>query len=207
MVVDRIKLWLSFLNPSDTDRILKQYKGKGTLKEALINIVLSSLVPAGAMLIIFVLIGLFLGAVFGGLASLGDAGGLMAGAGFGVGTIIIGIIYAVIVVIMTPIVWFIVHGIYWVLAKLLGGTGSYIEQFYFGSFVVGATNILMPLYFIPCVGMLASMVVSLYTYFLIYKIVKSVHGLSTGRAAAVVLIPIVLVIMFYILVIAASALS
>ncbi len=198
MVLERIKLWFRFLEPSKTDQIMQEQKSKADLKEAVINVALSSLVPAVGALLLFAIIGLFFGSIanslFGSISS--EMGGVLGGA-LGLGLIVFGIIYAVMIIVLEPIVLLVGQGISFLIAKLLGGKGKYTEQVYFSSFVTSAWNIVFPLLVIPCLGSILSIIIAVYSIYLNYKIIKTVHQLDRLRAAAVVLIPIAVVLAIY----------
>ena len=89
--------------------------------------------------------------------------------------------------------------VYFVLAKIFGGKGGFREQTAALSLVMGGIMVLgfpfIALSNVLLVGWifgLLYMLVSLYGLYNMYLVVKGVHSLSSVRAAAVVLIPILL---------------
>ena len=102
--------------------------------------------------------------------------------------IISGVISIFIYPIILPIFAAIGVGISFVLAKLLGGKGSFTSLYYLIST------------FYPAVGLLSgipivSFLVSLYSLYLQFLAIKESQSLSTSRAALVVLIPLIIIAM------------
>lgn len=117
--------------------------------------------------------------------------------GFGVG--------AVLIIIGIPILLLVFSllgtAITWALAKVLGGKGSFTDQFYHFSIPTGGLGILSSLAsLIPCVGFLIQLVLIVYSWYLAYLIYKEVHQLTTGKAVAVVAIPIVFALLLVVIV-------
>ena len=61
MVLKRIKLWLHYLHPFETEKLIQQNKEKASLKNGAVNVFLSSLIPAVIILILFIAIAVFVG--------------------------------------------------------------------------------------------------------------------------------------------------
>ncbi len=157
-------------------------------------------------------------------ASLGQGLKVLA-----VGLVIAGIIAGVIQtifngflgafsVITSPIVMliaglvgaFIGVGIVWIIAKLLGGKGSYGAQFHLAALVMAPVFIINAiLNIIPIVGGLIGSLLSLYSLWPHIVAVREVHGFSTGRAAVAVLVPLIIamIIAFVLAVILAAAIA
>lgn len=96
----------------------------------------------------------------------------------------------------------IASAVYFIIAKLLGGSGSFTNQTFAFSLIVGASSlVLLPfhmLFAIPFVGLLMfpiSFALAIYVFYLYYKIIRNIHGLSNGKAIAVLAIPIAIAIL------------
>ena len=206
MNFERVKKWVMSLIPSELDTILAN--DKGGLIDGVVNVFLSSFVPAICMFILFLLWGLLFGAMLGlGGLAMGGGQGLLAGGLIGGGYILSGFIVMVALLIFQPILFLLSNGVHWILAKLLGGTGRYSDQAFFESHVQAGMNILTPALIIvsmvPCLGSLLMILFFLYINYPYYKIINKVHGLDNLKAALVVIIPIailaILVAAFYLL--------
>lgn len=89
--------------------------------------------------------------------------------------------------------FFIGAGIYWIIAKLFGGEGSYEDQTYLMSTYTAPLLIINGvLGLIPLVGPLIALFVSLYQIVLTYFAIKVSHNMTSGRAVMVILTPILL---------------
>jgi hypothetical protein len=94
-------------------------------------------------------------------------------------------------IIMIPIGFFIGQGITYLLAKAFRGNGTFLRQGYTSLLIMmPLVIILYVLAFIPYLGAPASVALGIYGIVLQIFSVMSVHRLSGGKAAAVVLIPI-----------------
>lgn len=109
-------------------------------------------------------------------AATGNLAGIVVGAVY--------IVAAPIVVVIAELIGLLVP---FVLSKFAGGTGSYSSLFYLTSLYEVPV---LALQAIPVVGWL----VSFYSIYLFYHALKESQGLSSGRARAVVLIPLALVV-------------
>jgi len=109
--------------------------------------------------------------------------------GVGVGSIIMAPIGMVIGGLVGSLIF---NAIVYVVAKVLNGKGQYGTQFHLGALVMVPVAIVnAALGIIPVLGGLLGFVVSLYGIWLNILAVKEAHGFSTGRAAAAVLLPLV----------------
>ncbi|MCR4334911.1 MAG: YIP1 family protein, partial [archaeon] len=79
----------------------------------------------------------------------------------------------------------IIAGLFFIVAKVLGGKGSFSQIFYLASLYAVPIALVS---WIPFVGWLAS----IYALYLLYLVIKISQGLSTGRAILTILIPIVI---------------
>jgi hypothetical protein len=108
--------------------------------------------------------------------------------------------------ILAPVFFLIGSGIFFVLAKLFGGTGSFEEQTYLlATFSAPIMIVNGVIGVVPILGACVSFFISIYQLVLSYYAIKVSHGLDSGKAAGVVLIPTIVVILC-ILCIAAVAL-
>ncbi len=148
-------------------------------KEAEISRVAVHFALAGAML--------WLAAFIASLLSLNPLGALILLPGV--------IIYPIVLVISG----FISSIAYFILAKILGGKGGFMQQTLAMALILGGYAVLAfpfsALSGIPIVGgilALAALLIGLYNLYNGYLVIKGVHQLSTLKAAAVVLIPLVI---------------
>lgn len=194
-IMERVESWFRIVKPEETNSVIEEYKGKGDIREAVTNVFLGSLVPAGITLIMFAFFGIFFMAIFGSLFSLfGAEAGALGGMVFGGSYIVIGIVVFIAFVILAPVSFLIGEGIYFIIARALGGTGKYKDQAHLSSFVQAALLSAVVLQFVPCVGALILLAASLYSIYLKYRIIKGIHGLDTVKSIMVIVLPIIIVI-------------
>lgn len=194
--VPHFKKWVSaYFHPVEALESDKANAGAGGV---VVNAALAGLLGGIAAAISMVIMAVFSPFMYsGGLASVAVA------------AVVAVVIYPIIMVIAA----FIGSAIYFILAKIFGGKGGYMVQTYGLTLVMGGSLFisfpLMALSPIPCVGFvlyLASMVVGLYALYGYYRVIKSLHALSTGKAAAVIIIPILIAIAIaFVLAIVATA--
>ena len=103
-------------------------------------------------------------------------------------------------IIFTPLGLFIGVGIYHLIAKAFGGTGTFVEYMY--SYLLYYTPIVIVsliLSIIPFIGSLAASALGIYGIVLQIFMTMAVHRLSGGRATlAVLILPIILIVLFII---------
>ncbi|MFA6490126.1 MAG: YIP1 family protein [Candidatus Micrarchaeia archaeon] len=187
------KAWISaYFRPASA------IKESGSLGDAAKNIAIAGLL-VGVVSGIMALVGMSLGGAAAGSMMKGGIGGLIGG-GIGFAG---GIVTLVALAVLTPIIYvvmgFVGSAIYFVVAKVLGGKGSYTSQTHILALVMCGTALLtLPfqvLETIPMVGGifgLATMLIGLYAFYSEYRAIKEVHKLSQIRAIAVVITPIIL---------------
>ena len=78
-------------------------------------------------------------------------------------------------------------GILWIIARLFGGTGEYMDQFR----PTGLSYMAQWVQVVPLLGPIVGGLVGIYLIVVQVITVRTVHGLSTEKAIAVVLIPVV----------------
>jgi len=96
-------------------------------------------------------------------------------------------------ILIAPLAFYIINGLNYLAAVLLGGKGAYSTQAYLVSLFyvpLGLVGLLASL--IPCLGALVSLAVGIYYLVLNVRAMKVVHNLTTGRALVSVLWPVVL---------------
>ena len=87
-----------------------------------------------------------------------------------------------------------------VFAKLLGGKGTFTEFFYLDAIYTAPILIITGLLnLIPFLGGIAAFLVSLYSFYLLTLVIKEAHQLSTGKAVAVWLVPIIIFVVLAVL--------
>lgn len=114
------------------------------------------------------------------------AGGLMTGMS-GVG--------AFLGILITPIAFLIGVGIIHLIANILGGRGDFGRYAYLSAAISAPVGILNAfLGFIPVVGGCVGFLILIYSIVLNYFAIKVAYSLSSGRAIAVILIPVVILL-------------
>ncbi|MEK6982815.1 MAG: YIP1 family protein [Candidatus Micrarchaeota archaeon] len=115
-------------------------------------------------------------------------------------------LFSVLAPFLFIVINFVFTGIIYIIAKVLGGQGTFTEQFYHFSIINSGYHVATsPLSIIPLLGGLWGMAVGLYYQYPTYLIYKSVHKLS--KAKAIILVAIPLVVLFILLIIAVTLLA
>jgi len=114
----------------------------------------------------------------------------------------------------TVIFGFIGSALYYIVAKLLGGKGSFMEQTYCMALVSGGVALMMVpfnvLQIAPLVGWmfgLLGIAVALYGIISQYRMIRAVHSLSQIRAIVVLLVPAILIMAFIFFVVGVAAIA
>lgn len=115
---------------------------------------------------------------------------------------IVAMLLGVLIYFALPVIgWLLGSAVYFVVARLLGGKGSFRKHAYLIALSIASTTVFsLPfalLAFIPCIGYLGqavSLVIGFYLYYLTFRAIKLVHGLSRKRAMITVVLPLVLMI-------------
>src|SRR6266852_2064952 len=95
-------------------------------------------------------------------------------------------------VVLVPVLFFLLMGIVYLLARSFGGQGTFLEQCNASLAIQAPLGILSKLLaLIPVVGKILNSVFSLYGIVLQVIVIMAVHRLSRGRAIATVFIPVV----------------
>ena len=194
---DRLKIWKNvFFHPTATLSEQMKYpsvsRGAKDVFMASVPSLLLGLIGLMVMLGFLALYGSFIALL---LIILSPVLGVL-----GIVGIIIGVILFLVLYLASPIKsWFIYSAIQFILAKILGGTGDFRTHAYLTALAEAGNgwvaSLLAVLSLVPCVGWVlrpVAMLVGFYSIFLNFKAIKIAHGLDTPRAAAVVLIPIVI---------------
>jgi hypothetical protein len=94
-------------------------------------------------------------------------------------------------VVVVPILFFLLMGIVYLLARAFGGQGTFLEQCNTSLYVQAPLGILSKLLaLIPVVGRVLNSVLSLYGIVLQVFVIMAVHRLSRGKAIATIAIPL-----------------
>ena len=94
------------------------------------------------------------------------------------------------------IFFFVLMAFYFILARLMGGKGSYMKQSLGLALITGGiTLIIVPLQIltvVPCIGFVSLIGVpfGIYGVYSQYRMIRAVHKLSRNRAIAVTLLPV-----------------
>jgi len=95
-------------------------------------------------------------------------------------------------IVVVPILFFLLMGIVYLLARAFGGQGTFLEQCNTSLYVQAPLGIFSKLLaLIPFVGRILNSVLSLYGIVLQVFVIMAVHRLSRGKAIATILIPLV----------------
>jgi hypothetical protein len=95
-------------------------------------------------------------------------------------------------IVVVPILFFLLMGIVYLLARAFGGQGTFLEQCNTSLYVQAPLGIFSKLLaLIPIVGRILNSVLSLYGIVLQVFVIIAVHRLSKGKAIATILIPLV----------------
>jgi hypothetical protein len=152
--------------------------------------------------IIWVVIAGVVSAIFGAIAGLTGATGMAAmfeQMGLPAGTIPMGGITgfaAVANIVLMPIFFLIGAGILHLIATVLGGKGDYGRYAYLlATFYVPLSIVASVISIIPVLGGCVAMLLSLYEIVLAFFATKVNYRLTDGKAIAVVLAPVILVVL------------
>ena len=106
-------------------------------------------------------------------------------------------------IVVVPILFFLLMGIVYLLARAFGGQGTFLEQCNISLYIQAPLGILSKLLaLIPVVGRVLNSVLSLYGIVLQVFVIMAVHRLSRGKAIATVAIPLVTIGVLAIIVLA-----
>lgn len=96
-------------------------------------------------------------------------------------------------IVMAPLFFLIGVGVYFLLARLLGGNGDFGRYAYLNAAFAAPLGILTTLLsLVPFAGCISPLI-TIYSLVLVYFATKAEHQLSSGRAIWVVLIPVLVV--------------
>jgi hypothetical protein len=94
-------------------------------------------------------------------------------------------------IVVVPILFFLLMGIVYLLARAFGGQGTFLEQCNISLYIQAPLGILSKLLaLIPVVGRVLNSVLSLYGIVLQVFVIMAVHRLSKGKAIATIAIPL-----------------
>ncbi len=112
------------------------------------------------------------------------------------------IMYAIGFAILMPIGLIISVGIMFLIAKLLGGEGSFTAQAYLTSMFASPLVLVSVVCSAIPLGFLISGALSLYQLYLEVLVLKAVHKFSTKRAVVAVLVPVIIAVILVFLMMA-----
>lgn len=96
-------------------------------------------------------------------------------------------------IVVVPLMFLIGVGVYFLLAKMLGGNGDFGRYAYLNAAFAAPLGILTTLLsLVPFAGCISPLI-SIYSLVLVYFATKAEHQMSSGRAIWVVLIPVLVV--------------
>jgi len=195
MGVPQFKAWiLAYFHPYQRYEAEKKNADMGS---STLNLALVGLVHA-VVTIILMALALALALPFIGLP-ITIVGAVMMLIAYPVGAVILGFVGSLV---------------YYIVAKLLGGKGSFWEQTYCITLVSGGVSLMMAplniLQVVPLIGWIFSlvgMVIALYGMISQYRMIRAVHSLSQLRAIVVILVPAVLILAFIFFVVGIAAIA
>jgi len=181
MCID-FKLWKEVL--TEPIKTFKKQEKKSDLGEAVKQLVIAGLIAG-------FISGL---AAFTGLTAIGATGNLgtgMMGAGVGIFTFIAVLIGTPIVLLIS---WLIGSAIIYVFAKIFNGKGDFTKQSYlialFWAPLVVVTTVIG---IIPFIGAILGCLLWLYGLYLLTLALKQAHKVSTARAVAIWIFPMIII--------------
>lgn len=143
-------------------------------------------------------------AVMAGLTAVTGMGGMgagMIGAGIGAAAFLVSIIVTPLVAV---IAWIIVSGILYVFAMIFGAKGDFKNQSYLIALYLAPILVINTIFsLIPIIGPILGFLVMLYGLYLLTMALKQVHKVSTGKAVAIWLVPVLALLVIAALVAAA----
>jgi hypothetical protein len=194
--------WINVITkPSEATFDEERHQPEATLTTALIWMAVAGVIAA-----IFGAIGAGIQGMMGGMAGLAplldamppdmarelapfmvqQAGGTFASVGIAFCVGLFGV----------PLGFLIGSGIWFVLAKLFGGTGEFEEQSYLlATFSAPLTIVSSVLGVIPLAGPCLSFFLGIYQQVLTYFAMKVSHNMTSGRALGVVLTPVIILLL------------
>jgi hypothetical protein len=133
------------------------------------------------------------------IALSGAGTALEGGYGDATGFLGLSVVLIVGILILIPVMMvvgsLITTGLGYILCRILGGTGTYANQFYHFAVVGGGLAVVNSIVgLVPCIGSLITLALSLYYIYPTFLIYRSVHKLSNTRAGFVALFPLILAI-------------
>ena len=176
------ELWKNAItNPKET---FKKEEKKANIGEGVKQIGIAGLIT-GAIVGIAAMVGLsYAGSVLG-------IPGMTAGTGLGVVALLSSII-------MTPIFmviyWILGSGIIYIFSMIFGGKGSFTKQSYLIAIYYAPIMVITSILgIIPVLGPIIGFIVALYSLYLLTMALKQAHKVSTGKAVAIWLVPMIVV--------------
>ena len=173
-------LWINALiKPKET---FKNEKKNAKLVDGIIHILLAGFIIGLIISILSILFAFLL--PFGGFPFSGFEG-------YYVGSVIVSLLfylifYPIVVVIGT----LILAGIFFIIARIQGGEGSFDTQYYLGAIFYAPIMIISSIIsLIPCIGAIISLAIFIYALYLLTLSIKEAHGLDTLKAVITWLVP------------------
>lgn len=176
------KLWKEVL--TEPIKTFKKQEKKADLTEAVKQLVIAGLI-AGFISGLAALTGLT------ALGTTGNLGTSMMGAG-------VGIFVFIVVLIGTPIVlligWLVVSAVIYLFAKIFNGKGNFTKQSYLiALFWAPLAIVTTVIGIIPFIGAIIAFLVGLYGLYLLTLALKQAHKVSTAKAVAIWIFPMVVI--------------
>lgn len=97
-------------------------------------------------------------------------------------------------VLLFPIFFLLGSGILWLVARVFGGQGDYNEQTYLiSTYYAPLTMISVIASFIPFLGLLISIFISIYQVLLTYFVLRVTHNITPGKAVGTLVAPFIII--------------
>jgi hypothetical protein len=112
----------------------------------------------------------------------------------GIGSALLGLCFGLIGPFVT---FYVTSGLTYLGARVFGGNGSFGTQTYLASLSTVPMLLATALVnLVPCLGTIVALFLAVYATVLDVRSVKVAHNLTTGRAVAAILVPMLIVLLF-----------
>lgn len=117
-----------------------------------------------------------------------------------------GLIWGLIIGLVAALLFsFVGTGLFWLMAKLLGGKGEFTRQYYLYSLFGAPIAIASILGILPVIGQVISILLSLYSLYPLTISIREIHGFDTLKAVLSWLVPgIILLVIAVIMILVAG---
>ncbi|MBN2478580.1 hypothetical protein JXB01_04800 [Candidatus Micrarchaeota archaeon] len=170
-IMGKFKESVNLVNPNSYEKTINKWKSKGTFGEAVFMVVVALLITS----------------LISYIAVLASAS--LVSESYGLGIAELGLILPLVILVLGVIGFVIGQYIYLFVAKAFGGKGKIGPQSHLMALIqmfIAPVGVILS--FVPCLGSIATLVLSIWSLFLAFKILKAVHSISTGKAIATIIV-------------------